>query len=103
MSSLLLSSIVRSVTFRVFSPLSWKMDREQNKPPHNSGENRDLLLHLSCHKSTGTWDEIHPRVLGELAEAIPKLLPVIYQQLWSTWEVPDDWRLANVMPIYKMG
>jgi len=44
---------------------------------------------------------IHPRVPKELAEVIAKLLSIIYQQSWSTREVPDSWRLANVMPIYK--
>ncbi|GAB0209940.1 hypothetical protein GRJ2_003459700 [Grus japonensis] len=28
---------------------------------------------------------------------------IIYQQSWLTGEVPDDWRLANVTPIYKKG
>ncbi|PKU44514.1 rna-directed dna polymerase from mobile element jockey-like [Limosa lapponica baueri] len=28
---------------------------------------------------------------------------MIYQQSWSTGEVPDDWRVANVTPIYKKG
>lgn len=28
-------------------------DGEQNKPPHDSDGNRDLLLHLDCYKSLG--------------------------------------------------
>ncbi|GAB0208251.1 mitochondrial enolase superfamily member 1 [Grus japonensis] len=48
-------------------------------------------------------DGIHPRVLRELAEQIAKPLSIIYQQSWLTGEVPDDWRLADVMPIYKKG
>ena len=46
-------------------------------------------------------DGIHPIVLRELVEVLPKPLSVIYQQSWLTGEVPADWRLANVMPIYK--
>ncbi|KAK4811897.1 hypothetical protein QYF61_014930 [Mycteria americana] len=46
-------------------------------------------------------DGIHPRVLRELAEALTKPLSILYQQSWLTREVPVDWRLANVMPIYK--
>ncbi|GAB0203339.1 mitochondrial enolase superfamily member 1 [Grus japonensis] len=62
----------------------------------------DLLRHLDTHKSMGL-DGIHPRVLRELVEELAKPLSIIYQQSWLTGEVPDDWRLANVMPIYKKG
>ncbi|KAK4807143.1 hypothetical protein QYF61_018484 [Mycteria americana] len=62
----------------------------------------DLLHHLDTHKSMGP-DEIHPRVLKELAEVLTKPLSIIYQQSWLTGEVPADWRLANVMPIFKKG
>ncbi|KFQ05584.1 hypothetical protein N329_06359, partial [Haliaeetus albicilla] len=62
----------------------------------------DLLHHLDTHKSMGP-DGIHPRVLKELAEVLAEPLSIIYQQSWSTGEVPDDWRLANVTPIYKKG
>ncbi|KAK4833011.1 LOW QUALITY PROTEIN: hypothetical protein QYF61_027113 [Mycteria americana] len=62
----------------------------------------DLLHHLDTHKSMGP-DEIHPRVLKELAEELTKPLSIIYQQSWLTGEVPADWRLANVTPIYKKG
>ncbi|KAK4833053.1 hypothetical protein QYF61_027555, partial [Mycteria americana] len=46
-------------------------------------------------------DGIHPRVLRELAEVLIKLLSIIYQQSWLTGEVPVDWKLTNVTPIYK--
>ncbi|KAK4818984.1 hypothetical protein QYF61_022651 [Mycteria americana] len=62
----------------------------------------DLLHHLDTHKSMGP-DEIHPRVLKELAEELTKPLSIIYQQSWLTGEVPADWRLANVTPIFKKG
>ncbi|KAK4829628.1 hypothetical protein QYF61_005839, partial [Mycteria americana] len=62
----------------------------------------DLLHHLDTHKSMGL-DEIHPRVLRELAEVLTKPLSILYQQSWLTREVPVDWKLANVMPIYKKG
>ncbi|GAB0204171.1 mitochondrial enolase superfamily member 1 [Grus japonensis] len=62
----------------------------------------DLLHHLDTHRSMGLGG-IHPRVLRELAELITKRLSIIYQQSWLTREVPVDWRLANVTPIYKKG
>uniref|UniRef100_A0A8C3LJD3 Reverse transcriptase domain-containing protein n=1 Tax=Chrysolophus pictus TaxID=9089 RepID=A0A8C3LJD3_CHRPC len=76
---------------------------EQTKPPTIQEETvRDLLLQLDCHKSMGP-DEIHPRVLRELAEVIAKPLSIIYQCSLLTGEVPEDWKLANVTPIYKKG
>jgi len=48
-------------------------------------------------------DEIHPRVLKELMDVLAKPLSIICQQSWPTREVSIDWRLTNVMPIYKKG
>ncbi|GAB0208742.1 mitochondrial enolase superfamily member 1 [Grus japonensis] len=48
-------------------------------------------------------DEIHPRVLRELAEVLTKSLSIIYQQSWLTGEIPVDWRLSIVTPIHKKG
>ncbi|KAK4824266.1 hypothetical protein QYF61_012532 [Mycteria americana] len=62
----------------------------------------DLLHHLDTHKAMGP-DRIHPRALRELVEALIKPLSILYQHSWLTREVPVDWRLANVMPIYKKG
>ncbi|KAF1669612.1 hypothetical protein FQV07_0001445, partial [Pygoscelis papua] len=78
-------------------------DGEQDKPAIVQEEAvNDLLHNLDAHKSMGP-DGIHPRVLRELAEELAKPLSIIYQQSWLTGEVPDDWRLANVTPIYKKG
>ncbi|KAK4817156.1 hypothetical protein QYF61_002890 [Mycteria americana] len=78
-------------------------DGDQNGAPIIQGEMvSDLSHHLDTHKSMGP-DEIHPRVLKELADVLTKPLSIIYQQSWLTGEVPADWRLANVTPIYKKG
>uniref|UniRef100_A0A8B9CU89 Reverse transcriptase domain-containing protein n=1 Tax=Anser brachyrhynchus TaxID=132585 RepID=A0A8B9CU89_9AVES len=61
-----------------------------------------LLQHLDVRKSMGP-DGIHPRVLSKLAEELAKPLSIIYRQSWLSGEVPVDWRLANVTPIYKKG
>ena len=42
-------------------------------------------------------------MLRELAEVIAELLSIIYQCSLLTGEVPEDWRLANMTPIYKKG
>ncbi|KAK4807040.1 hypothetical protein QYF61_018381 [Mycteria americana] len=78
-------------------------DREQNKPPIIQEKAvTNLLHHLDIHKSMGP-DGTHPRVLRELVEDLAKPLSIIYQQSWLTGEVSDDWRLANVTPIYRKG
>ncbi|KAK4825246.1 hypothetical protein QYF61_025645, partial [Mycteria americana] len=78
-------------------------DEDQNGAPVIQGEMvSDLLHHLDTHKSMGP-DEIHPRVLKELADVLTKPLSIIYQQSWLTGGVPADWRLANMMPIFKKG
>ncbi|KFV46500.1 hypothetical protein N341_11730, partial [Tyto alba] len=60
------------------------------------------LHHVDTRKSMGP-DGIHPEVLRVLAEVLTKPLSIIYQQSWLTGEVPADWRLTKVMPIYRKG
>ena len=63
---------------------------EQTKPSTIQKETvRDLLLQLDCHKSMGL-DEIHPRVLRELADVIAEPVSIIYQRSLLTGEVPED-------------
>ncbi|KAJ7415704.1 hypothetical protein WISP_76580 [Willisornis vidua] len=78
-------------------------DRKLNNPPKFQEDTvSDLLKHLDPQKSMGP-DGIHPTVMRELAEELTKPLYIICQQFWLSGEVPDDWKLANVMPIHKMG
>ncbi|CAM4607923.1 unnamed protein product [Lepidochelys olivacea] len=63
---------------------------------------RDYLEKLDMHKSMGP-DELHPRVLKELAAVIAEPLAIIFENSWRTGEVPDDWKKANVVPIFKKG
>ncbi|KAK4825967.1 hypothetical protein QYF61_003536 [Mycteria americana] len=61
---------------------------------------RDQLYQLNVHKSVGP-DGIHPRVLKALADVVAGLLSIVYQSSWESGEVPADWKLASVIPIYK--
>ena len=62
----------------------------------------DLLQKLDAYKSMGL-DGLHPRVLREWAGVVAKSLSIILWQSWLTGDVPADWRLAYVMPIFKKG
>ena len=93
MPSLCLSLKVRPVILRFLHSDLAALSGEQTKPPTIQEETvRDLLLQLDCHKSMGQ-DEIHLRVLRELAEVIAEPLSIIYQHSLLTGEVPEDWRL----------
>jgi len=60
----------------------------------------DLLHHIDRNKSVEA-DGIHLRVLKQLADVLAKPLSISYHQSWLTGEVSVDWKLADVMPIYK--
>ncbi|CAM4618109.1 unnamed protein product [Caretta caretta] len=54
--------------------------------------------------STSPWGRMRCiRVLKELADVIAEPLAIIFENSWRFWEVPDDWKKANVVPIFKKG
>ena len=57
---------------------------------------------LDPHKSPGP-DKIHPILVKELAEQIVVPLSIIFNKSLQEGVVPDDWKLANVSPIFKKG
>ena len=63
---------------------------------------RKILKNLNPYKACGR-DNIHPRVLRELADEVAPILSIIYQSSIDIGKVPSDWRDANVSPIYKKG
>eukprot|EP00061_Rhincodon_typus_P001230 g14106.t1 len=46
-------------------------------------------------------DGLHPRVLKEITEEIVESLVVIFQESIESGRVPDDWKIANVTPLFK--
>uniref|UniRef100_A0A8B9CF24 Reverse transcriptase domain-containing protein n=1 Tax=Anser brachyrhynchus TaxID=132585 RepID=A0A8B9CF24_9AVES len=62
----------------------------------------ERLSGLNAHKSMGP-NGMHPHVLRELAEVIAEPLSIIFERSWRQGEVPEDWRIANVTPVFKKG
>jgi len=63
---------------------------------------RDHLSNSDIHKSMGP-NGMHTRVLRELADVVAEPLSIIFERSWRTGEVPEDWRRASVIPIFKKG
>ncbi|XP_014792346.1 PREDICTED: RNA-directed DNA polymerase from mobile element jockey-like [Calidris pugnax] len=76
--------------------------REEDSPSVGEEWVRDHLAKLDIHKSMGP-DGMHPRVLRELVDVMSEPLSIILERSWRTGEVPEDWRKANITPVYKRG
>ena len=61
-----------------------------------------LLRDLKPSKSAGP-DDIHPRVLKELAPELSTPLTLIFRSSLSTGKIPHSWKSANITAIYKKG
>ena len=58
------------------------------------------LKDLDPNKSFGP-DEIHPKMLIEIADYVAEPLAIIMNKTLENGTLPDDWKMAHVTPIYK--
>ena len=63
---------------------------------------KKLLSTLDSSKSCGP-DNIPARILKHCCDEIAPILTVIFTQSLSSGNLPDDWLMANVTPIFKKG
>ena len=61
-----------------------------------------LLKGLYPSKALGP-DELHPRVLKELATELGPVFAHLFQQSLDKGEIPKEWSLANISPLFKKG
>ena len=57
-----------------------------------------LLKGLNPSKTLGP-DELHPRVLKELASELGPMFAHLFQESIDTGEIPKEWSLANICPL----
>ena len=61
-----------------------------------------ILNCVKVDKSPGPGG-IYPRLLWEAREEIAGALTDIFTSSLTTGEVPEDWKMANVVPLFKKG
>ncbi|KAF7247351.1 hypothetical protein EYD10_06815 [Varanus komodoensis] len=77
-------------------------ESERWQPKTDTQMVKEYLGGINTFKSPGP-DEFHPRVIKELVEEFSEPLAIIFDKSWKTGEVPDNWRMANIDPIFKKG
>jgi hypothetical protein len=63
---------------------------------------KSKLAKLKIDKSPGA-DQLYPRVLYEAREEIAEPLLMIYKKSIVSGKLPDDWKIADVVALYKKG
>ena len=69
---------------------------------HGGLQYKKMLDNLNPNKSPGP-DGIHPRVLRELSTELAIPLRDIFQLTLETGQLPTEWKLGHVSPIFKKG
>ena len=79
--------------------------KSTNTEEYNNLFNFDELLEAinQSHDSATGPDEIHYQMLKHLPESSLQALLSIFNNIWTTGDFPEDWRLATVIPIPEPG
>lgn len=58
-------------------------------------EVQEHVRNVKMHKSMRPA-ETHPWVLSELSDEVTKPLPIIFEKLWQSCEIPTDWKKGKI-------
>ena len=77
----------------------------QHRLPDITVTENDVMMHLSkmkTNKSPGP-DKFYPKILKQVKDKITKHLANIFNMSLHEGKVPEDWKLADITPIFKKG
>ena len=97
------SSVFTTETIDDLPPFNYrKFNNELKDITFTEDMVKKKLQILKVNKSPGP-DQIHPRVLHEIKDAICKPLTYIFNTSLKNRTLPKDWKKANISAIYKKG
>ncbi len=96
------ASVMTEENFNSFQPpLPEPIQNGIHNITFTPNEVREKLKHLKKHKASG-MDEVHVNVLMQVLDFdVP--LSIIFNTSLRTGTIPQDWRDANITPLYKKG
>jgi ribosomal protein L29 len=96
------SSVMTNEDLENIPELTQRNPEELNEITVEKEDTEKQLAGLNTNKSTGP-DDIHPRVLKELKKELAEPLTIIYNKSLKEGVLPEDWKSAQITPIYKKG
>ena len=100
------ADLFNSFFFEQFSSRSnYKIKIDYNKPNQvhfSVPDVKNILKNLDPNKAPGP-DKIHGKILKNCASALCTPLTLLFQSSFYTCNIPNDWKTANVVPVYKKG
>ena len=63
---------------------------------------RDIISKLDSNKAQGP-DNIHGLIFKKCSRVLAKPLSLIFTAIYNTGMLPEEWKLSNVIPMFKKG